>query len=305
MELDGKSPKHVNERCFAMVVREFLASPKFQGDHWAASTKEVWARYLNLAARPNCLGAVQIADLRPALVQAFVDGLSGKPGVQQMSLSALRVLEKWAIVRDILCRPITLGVETEDSDGGHMPWNQQQVELAEKYARADFARMVTLGANTGQRGSDLVRMGWSDIESHKGERGICVTQQKTGRHVFVPITDKLSDAMRTWEKRPGPFLFKCEGEGFWTRKQLGAAWKRHRKTNRNLEELDRADLTIHGLRAHACVELLRGGANTRQIADMVGMSEPMVKNYTRFSDQRDNAIAAVHLLNDKRRAMAS
>ena len=53
---------------------------------------------------------------------------------------------------------------------------------------------------------------------------------------------------------------------------------------------------LHGLRGHACVRLLRHGANTRQISDWVGMSEGMVKNYTKFSDQKDNAIAAVFLL---------
>jgi hypothetical protein len=38
---------------------------------------------------------------------------------------------------------------------------------------------------------------------------------------------------------------------------------------------------------------MRAGANTRQIADMVGMSEPIVGRYCRFSVQRENASAAV------------
>jgi hypothetical protein len=50
---------------------------------------------------------------------------------------------------------------------------------------------------------------------------------------------------------------------------------------------------LHGLRATACVRLLRAGANTRQIADMVGMSEPIVGRYCRFSVQKENASAAV------------
>src|SRR5215831_15719134 len=54
-----------------------------------------------------------------------------------------------------------------------------------------------------------------------------------------------------------------------------------------------AGLVLHGLRATACVRLLRAGANTRQIADMVGMSEQIVGRYDRFSVQRENASAAV------------
>src|SRR5262249_9633249 len=57
---------------------------------------------------------------------------------------------------------------------------------------------------------------------------------------------------------------------------------------------------LHGLRGTACVRLLRAGANTRQIADMVGMSEPTVKRYTRFSEQRKNAPAPVTHVDERR-----
>jgi predicted transcriptional regulator len=50
------------------------------------------------------------------------------------------------------------------------------------------------------------------------------------------------------------------------------------------------------MRATAVVRLRRASASTGEIADMVGMSEPMVNRYCRFSVQRDNALAAVHFL---------
>ena len=53
---------------------------------------------------------------------------------------------------------------------------------------------------------------------------------------------------------------------------------------------------LHGLRATAVVRLRRAGATIPQIADMVGMSAPMVARYCRFSVQRENALAAVHYL---------
>lgn len=282
------------EDCFATLVRDYLKSPIFAG--YAEASQEVWGRYLRFAADPDCLGAVSLQTIRPSLVQAYIDGMSGKPGKQAATLCAIKQMEAWAIIRDRLPRQITLGVQTEESDGGHMPWPQRCVELAEKHARYDISRLVTLGANTGQRGSDLIRMGWSDIEAYKGIRGINVKQRKTDKQVWIPITDELARAMDKWERVPGPFLRKTCG-GLWTREQLTAAWTRHRDSNVELRELRDLGLVVHGLRGHACVRLLRVGANTRQIADWVGMSEPMVKNYTRFSDQKDNAIAAVYLLN--------
>jgi integrase len=281
------------EDSFAGLVRAYLASPRFAG--YADATCRLWARYLRLAAEPDRLGAISLQTLRPALVQAYLDGMAGKPGKQRTTLAAIKQIESWAIVRDLLPRPITTGVEAEASEGGHTPWTDHHVELVERHGREDMRRMAVLGANTGQRGSDLVRMGWSDIETYRGIRGINVRQQKTGREVWIPITKHLADAMTAWERQPGPFLRKTAG-GIWTREQLHHAWVRHRDSNPELELLSREGLVPHGLRGHACVRLLRFGANTRQISDWVGMSEGMVKNYTRLSDQRDNAVAAVFLL---------
>jgi integrase len=278
----------ITESCFAAVIRAFMASPKFLG--YSPSTREVWGRELRLAEHPNALGALSVNVIRPALVQAFMDGMSGLPGKQAAALAALRQLEKWAIVRDLLPYPITTGVEHEHSHDGHKPWSDEQVALAEAHARPELARVVTLGANTGQRGSDLVKMRWTDIETYNGRDGINVTQLKTGKQIWVPVTHELAAAMDQWERQPGPILRRPTGIA-WTRKALTWAWICERDSNPALAPL--AGLVLHGLRATACVRLLRAGANTRQIADMVGMSEPIVGRYCRFSVQKENASAAV------------
>ena len=199
----------------------------------------------------------------------------------------LRQLEKWAIVRDLLPQPITTGIEFERSHDGHRPWTEEQVSAAEQSLRPELARVITLASNTGQRGSDLVRMRWSDLEDYNGRTGINVTQLKTGKPIWIPITHELAAAMATWERRPGFILLRPTGIP-WTRKALTWAWIVERRQHPPL-----TGLVLHGLRATACVRLLRAGANTRQIADMVGMSEEIVGRYCRFSVQRENASAAV------------
>jgi hypothetical protein len=64
-----------------------------------------------------------------------------------------------------------------------------------------------------------------------------------------------------------------------------------RKTNPDLRPLRDAGLVRHGLRGHACVRFYRAVCTTRQVADVVGMSEPMVARYTRLSIQKENALA--------------
>src|SRR5262249_10799347 len=151
---------------FAEVIRAYLVSPKYQS--LARSTRSNYGHLLNLAERPDTLGALPVDIIRPALVQAFLDGFADRPGQQIVAQTALKAVEKWALVRDLLPYPITTGTQAIGSSGGFVPWTEEQVALAEMHARPYLARVITLAANTGQRGSDLVRMRWNDIEHVDG-----------------------------------------------------------------------------------------------------------------------------------------
>ena len=282
--------RRITDEVFAAVVRDFLASEKFKA--LARSTQVNYRHNLEMAMHPDTLGAVPVEEIRPALVQAFLDGYADKPAQQKVAQTALKSMERWAIVRDKLPHPITLGTEAPGGKGGYTPWTDEQVALAEQHATPHLARVVTLAANTGQRGSDLVKMRWSDIEHFSGRPGVHVTQRKTGLVIWVPFTQELAEAMRGWERRPGFILLKKDGQPF-ERAQLSDQWLDERLKNDKLRPLRNAELSLHGLRATAVVRLRRAGASALQIADMVGMSQPMVNRYSRFSEQRENALAAV------------
>jgi integrase len=275
---------------FAAVIRGFLASEKFQ--KLARSTQVNYRHTLTLAEHPDTLGAVPVEEMRPALVQAFLDGFADRPAQQKCAQTALKSLEKWALVRDKLPFPVTLGTEAPGGTGGHVPWTDAHVAIAERHAKPHLARAITLAANTGQRGSDLVRMGPTDLETYEGRPGINVRQVKTGLVIWIPLTQELATVIGSWERRPGPFILKEDGQPM-TRPQLSDQWLRERDSNPALVALRDADLSMHGLRATAVVRLRRAGATALQIGDMVGMSEQMVKRYCRFSVQRENALAAV------------
>src|SRR6516225_11721199 len=81
-------------------------------------------------------------------------------------------------------------------------------------------RGVMLMLYTGQRGSDVVRLGPTMIDDcgdgfDLGWRG----QQKTGARPWCPIFPELAAEMATWDKTPGPFVRnklggKCSRESF-------------------------------------------------------------------------------------------
>jgi integrase len=124
------------------------------------------------------------------------------PGVQQNTQTARKALEKWAIVRDRLPRPITMEIEIIGCEGGHVPWTDEQVTVAQELAANHLARAICLADNTGRRGSDTIRMRWTDIEMVGGRPGINVKQKKTKLQIWVPFTAELIEKMTTWSAGP-------------------------------------------------------------------------------------------------------
>lgn len=278
---------------FAAVIDGFLTSPKFKS--LAPATRELIYRYLTQAQDTQLgLGGYSAQVIRPALVQAFLDGYADRPGAQKNVRSAFGYLEKWAVVRDLLPHSITLGTECVASNGGHKPWTDIEVAQAEQYARSDLARVITLASNTGQRISDLYRMQPRHIETIDGRRGINVMRQKNGDIVpiWIPFNPRLIEIMDTWERRPGPFLLHRTGRPWKDGQELSNEWQVERKRNPKLKETH-AELVLHGLRATAIVRLRRAGCTPLQISDMVGLTAQMVERYCRFSDQKQNAIAGL------------
>jgi len=91
---NGKRTKAVQvaDNTFYVLCRDFKASAKFKG--FSKATQDLWGRELDFACRPNCLGAVSLDVIRPALIQGYLDGWDDKPGKQAAALAAFKALEK-------------------------------------------------------------------------------------------------------------------------------------------------------------------------------------------------------------------
>src|SRR5262249_28370491 len=122
---------------------------------------------LGLAERPDTLGAYPVDVIRPALVQAFLDGLADRPAQQKNAQTALKAVEKWALVRDLLAHPITMGTEAPGGTGAYEPWTDEQVELAEGLPATPGARHHPgIEHRAGRR-----RPGEDALVRHRGIRG--------------------------------------------------------------------------------------------------------------------------------------
>lgn len=284
---------------FAHVIRQYLASDEFKSK--AEGTQKNYRRVLAIAEMEDGLGGCSVQVVRPSIVQAFLDGLAHKTGIQSNARIALAAVERFAVIRDLVPHPFMTGTRVIGSEDGHEPWPAELVALAQDEARSDIARAVTIAVHTGQRISDVVRMAPTDIEEKENPytgslmRGINVTQRKTGVRLWIPIMSDFEAIIATWERRPGPFLTKPRG-AVYTSNDLSNAWWREVRENKKLKPILDAGLVMHGLRSTCVVRLRKRGLNALQISSIVGMSLPMVERYCRLADKSEIAMAAVHFL---------
>jgi integrase len=251
-------------------------------------TAEQYRRSLRVVRR--AWGDLRADLLRPSHVQALMDGLAKTPGKANNVLDALRAMCRWAMgPRELLSRDPTLGVVHFEGGEGHRPWTPEQLKVADENFTGMLRRAYVLARFTGQRISDVVRLGWTDVD----DGGFALRQKKTGVRPWCPIFPELEAEMATWVKRPGPFLTQDNGKPFSTN-QL---WKIFDKAREDFPPI--AGAVWHGLRANAVIKLRQSGYSTAQISDMIGMSPPMVERYSRHADRKAGGQAVLLALKDR------
>lgn len=273
------------------VIDAFEASPAFT-HKISEGTRDQYQRALRIAR--EAWGPLPIAGIRPVHVVEMMEALVDTPGKANNFLAAMRALSIWAIKKDKITAALTTGAEPYVTGGGHKPWTAEQIAAAHKHLTGSVRMGVMLMLYTGQRGSDMVRMGWAMVD----DNGFSLTQKKTDVAVWCPILPELAAEMATWTKGLGPFV-KQEGRSAgkpYTRNQFHRIWFEMIK---GIPEL--ADATLHGLRATAVVRLRRAGLNELEISNIVGMSAAMITRYCRFDDKKATGKAAVIKLNEARK----
>ena len=242
------------------------------------ASKEQYRRSLRVVR--EAWGDLRADALRPSHVQALMEGLAETPGKANNVLDALRAMCRWAMgPRELLSRDPTLGVKHFEDGEGHKPWTLEQLRLSDEEFTGMLRRAYVLARYTGQRISDVVRLGPTMIDDggfDLGWRG----QVKTGVRPWCPIFPELEAEMATWEKRPGPLLLQGNGRPY-TTNQLWKLFDRARKDHPEL-----AGAVPHGLRANAAIHLRQSGYSTAQISDMIGMSIATVERYCRHADRK-------------------
>jgi integrase len=200
------------------------------------------------------------------------------------------------VLRAMMTHAVEVGLRADDptrdvkkirvkSDGFHS-WTDAEIAQFEKYhwvgSRPRLALALLL--YTGQRRSDVVRMGRQHIDKNGA---IHVRQLKTGTELAIPVHAALDAIIAETPADHLTFLttqfgkpFAVAGFGNWFREQCDAAGLRH--------------CSAHGLRKAAARRLAEAGCTEHEIASITGhASLREITRYTKAADQVRLAVSAM------------
>jgi len=223
----------------------------------------------------------KVAHFEAKHIRSFVARLTETPAAANHRLRLFRLLFEFSVHDGWRDTNPTIGVRRlREAGDGAASWTDDQINQYETRwpSGTQERRALSLLLYTGQRRSDVVRMGWDNVLNGL----LKVRQLKTGAVLMIPIHEMLLREIEQCEADMSRFLMSRENtpkaftaNGFYMR---FVKWCR--------EEGLPAGLSPHGLRKAAARRLAEAGYTPHQIAAITGhktLSE--VERYTRAVDQ--------------------
>jgi integrase len=262
----------------AFVVALFLQSSSFTSDSEGTQRRR---RSLLNGFREQ-YGERKIAILDRKWIQQAIASIDSAHAARNW-LKAIRALTRFAVTQGFIEIEPTDGIKIKvPKSDGHATWTEDEIaQFRAHWAPGTMERLaMELALNTGQRVSDLIRIG------RQRARGgaIKIRQQKTGTEVEIPIhpelatvleaapVDNLTFLINGWNK---PFT----GTGFseWFRKAAKAAGLP-------------AGYTAHGLRKGCAKRLADQGCSAPEIMAITGHKD--IREIQRYCEAYDRRQAA-------------
>jgi integrase len=170
-------------------------------------------------------GALPITGLERRHVRILMDENAKTPGKARGLLAALRALTTLALEDNIIGTDPTIGIKRPKlSEDGIEPWSENEIATYEAFhpigspARLAFA----LALHTGQRASDLVRMG----RQHVRDGAIELRQEKTKTTLAVPLHPELRAIIDASPSTNLLFLVSEHGKPYTSANSLGQRIRR-------------------------------------------------------------------------------
>ena len=211
----------------------------------------------------------------------------------------LKKAAEWDIIERLPCTIKLLPVTRPEASFHDFEAYERLVEVA----RASGWRthlIALLGGDAGLRCSEMVALQWADVDlakrqlrvRHSDWRGQ-LTAPKNGRVRYVPLTERLTAALREYRHLRSPRVL-CKDDGRPLTRQ--SVWGRVRRAVRRAE----LPTGVHILRHTFCSHLAMRGAPSKAIQELAGHKElTMTQRYMHLSPAALES--AIRLLDGSRR----
>lgn len=267
------------------LIAVYYGTPEFTG--LAESSRKTYRNMLERFREVH--GDKQVATLTRAHIKAIIGAMSETPAAANNLLDRLRILMKLAMDDEWRADDPTYRVKGFRLSGdGFYTWSEEDIaQFCAAHPIGSTARLaMALMLYTGQRRSDMVKMGWQHIT---GDR-MRVRQLKTDAMLSIPIHPELADILARATKTDMPIVltqfgkpFTANGFGNRMRKWCSAA--------------ELPDCTSHGLRKAAARRMAEAGCTNKEIMAITGhQTDKEVTRYTKAADQKllaDRAMKAL------------
>jgi integrase len=243
---------------FSALVASYYVSPDFQG--LKASTQRVRRNIIEHFRAEH--GHRSVKDLQTTHVRSIIGRKANTPESANNLLKVLRVILNFAAGEGMIANNPALAVKRYKSRGeGTHSWIETEVaQFAARHPIGSKARLaLELTLSTGQRRSDVVRMGWQHVQGDC----IAVRQEKTDEPLLIPIDAELAPVLAVTTRTNLTFLLTEFGKPF-TAAGFGN-WFRDRCNEAGLPQC-----SAHGLRKLAATRLADAGCSSEQIKAITG-----------------------------------
>ena len=241
----------------ALVV-SYYGSPDFRG--LKGSTAIVRKNIIERFRREH--GNKPVARLERKHIKDIIGVKSETPQAANHLLKVVRLLLNYAVEIGMIARNPALGMKGYASRGeGFHTWSEAEVAQFEAaYPIGTKERLAfAFAIYTGQRISDVVKMGWQHVK----DGWIAVRQEKTDVPLMIQMHPELERAMASVPRTNLTFLVTERGAPF-TSAGFGN-WFRDR-----CDEAGLPQCSAHGLRKAAATRLANAGCSTDQIKAITG-----------------------------------
>ncbi len=200
-------------------------------------------------------------------IRRWRDGYKAKPRAADMGLQVLSRLMKFAVSEGMLERKPEFGIAyLYDADRSDVIWTAEDLATLEPHASPELMWAARLGALTGLRRSDLLRLSWNHVKGLGIE--IRTGKSRERKTTLIPVFADLSALLAEIPRRGPVILTNTDGVPW--RTGFGSSWGKA-TTRAGIEK------HFHDLRGTFATRAYVAGLTEREIAEILTWSEDEVR----------------------------